>query len=64
VAWYRVYFLNSRHRIVDVDEYRSDSDDSALGQARALLARRGNFSAFELWQEARPVQLWPRYQAA
>jgi hypothetical protein len=64
MAWYRVYFLNERRRISDVAEIRSPSDEQALDDARALLTRRGTFSAFELWQEARPIFLYPQSQAA
>ncbi len=64
MSWYRVYFLNDRRRIVDVNEIRSESDERALAQARALITSRGNFSAFELWQEARPIFLYPQHQAA
>ena len=64
MAWYRVYFLNNSRRISDVAEIRSSSDQQALDDARALLTRRGDFPAFELWQEARPIFLFPQTQAA
>lgn len=64
MAWYRAYLLNDRRRIVDVEEFRSESDESALDAARAVLKRRGNFPAFELWQEARPISLYPHGPAA
>lgn len=60
MAWYRAYLLNDSRRIVDVEEFRSESDASALDAAWAVLKRRGNFPAFELWQEARPISLYPR----
>lgn len=63
MSWYRAYFLNDRRSIVDVEEFRSASDALALEAAWALLRRRGNFPAFELWQEARPISLYPQGQA-
>jgi hypothetical protein len=59
MAWYRAYFLNNTRRITDVEEFRSPSDEQALKQANLLLCARGIFMAFELWQEARPVFLYP-----
>jgi hypothetical protein len=64
MAWYRAYFLNDSRRISDVEEFRSVSDDEALGQAQSLLTRRGNFMGFELWQGARPIWLYPQSRAA
>jgi hypothetical protein len=64
MAWYRAYFLNDCRRIVDVEEFRSASDELALGRAHDLLALRGRFRAFELWQEARPVLLYPQSRPA
>lgn len=63
MSWYRTYFLNDRRRIVDVEEFSSSSDAQALEAASALLRQRGNFPAFELWQGARPIFLYPQGQA-
>ncbi|HLI22988.1 MAG TPA: hypothetical protein VKV32_17830 [Stellaceae bacterium] len=60
MSWYRAYFLNDHRRIVDVEEFRSFSDAQALKEASALLEKRGNFPAFELWQGARPISLYPQ----
>jgi hypothetical protein len=64
MAWYRAYFLNRSRRISDVEEFRSASDDQALDEAQCLLTRRANFMGFELWQEARPIVLYPQSQLA
>ena len=64
MAWYRAYFLNNSRRISDVEEFRSASDEQALQQAQSLLSARGIFTAFELWQEARPIFLYPKEQIA
>jgi hypothetical protein len=60
MAWYRAYFLNQNRHISDVEEFKSASDDQAMAQARDLLAQRQEHFAFELWQEARPVYLYPQ----
>ena len=57
MAWYRAYFLNGRRRISDVHEFRSESDEQALVEARAMLTKRERFLGIELWQEERPVFL-------
>ena len=59
MSWYRAYFLNDNRRISDVEEFRSPSDEQALIQAQSLLSARGIFLAFELWQDARPILLYP-----
>ena len=60
MAWYRAYFLNSKRRISDVEEFKGDSDIDALAQANEMLTTRKGFVAIELWQEARPVLLYPQ----
>jgi len=64
MAWYRVYFLNQRHRISDVAEFKSVSDEQAMIHAEVLLANRRYFIGVEVWQDARPVSLFPRCQIA
>jgi hypothetical protein len=64
MAWYRAYFLNQKRRISDVEEFKSGSDDEAMTHAHTMLATRAAFIAVELWQEARPVFLYPQHQAA
>jgi hypothetical protein len=64
MAWYRAYFLNGNRHISDVEEFKSGSDEQALEQARDLLAARHEHYAVELWQEARPVYLYPQQFAS
>lgn len=64
MAWYRAYFLNNSRRISDVAEFRCASDEQALEQAQSMLSARRIFMAFELWQDARPILLYPKHQLA
>lgn len=64
MAWYRAYFLNDKRSISDVEEFKSESDEQALARARVMLAARASFVAVEIWQEARPVSLYPQSVAA
>jgi hypothetical protein len=64
MAWYRAYFLNNNRHISDVAEFQSTSDEQAMIDAHALLAKRAYHVAVELWQEARPILLYPQALAA
>lgn len=64
MSWYRAYFLNDRRRIADVEEFRSGSDAQAVERAQALTLGRRDAIGFELWQEARPIILYPQSQVA
>jgi hypothetical protein len=64
MVWYRAYFLNRDQRISDVAEFKSASDEQAMTHAEVLLAGRGYFSGVEVWQDARPVSLYPDRQIA
>ncbi len=64
MAWYRVYFLNNKRRISDVEEFASASDEQALDRAQELLNDRRYFMGVELWQGARPIYLYPQGVAA
>ena len=59
MSWYRVYFLNGQRRICDVAEFRSPSNETALQHGRKLLQNRPYFCGIELWQENRPVFIYP-----
>jgi hypothetical protein len=60
VSFYREFFLDDAHRILDVEEFTSASDRDALERAFTRFRVRNGFAGFELWQERRPVRLVPR----
>lgn len=53
--WYKVYFLDEADKIASVETVECEDDAAAACRARAGLAERLNFPAFELWQGVRRI---------
>ena len=54
MAGYKVYYLGMSGRIFARDDFRAETDERALEQAKAL-AKRAKPHAWELWSGARRV---------
>lgn len=53
---YRCFILDKESHISERLSIESDDDDDALIRAGAVLSRRPDMSAIEVWDEARLVQ--------
>src|SRR5690242_10826503 len=52
---YRCYFLSGDDHIRDVEVLTAADDNEALAKAQYLIAERGYFASFEVWEGARCV---------
>ncbi len=55
MAEYRCYLLDGAGAIRGVEAMSCDGDDRAIARARDMLARRPEYSGFEVWQRNRRV---------
>jgi hypothetical protein len=56
MSGYRLYYLGVDRRIFGADEFRAETDEVALAQAKRLASRMKPY-AWELWTGSRRVHL-------
>jgi len=61
--WYRAYLLGPNYSITAVEEFGAEHDIDAVTRVNGLALAGSEFAGFELWQEERPVMLYPKSKA-